>query len=565
VRELAALFGLVALGAAPPGRAQLAVTLTPGVMSESSGSGTIDVDVTLEGASVATGAPLFTLGVAAPGMIDPQPVEDFEATDAGGPVPLTENLVEGSRIWRTNRATRGAIRAHYRLPISNARGSNPPVAIRIDGDAFSSPGRALIAIPPIPSARVTVHWSLSQMGPGAVGVSSYGDGDFTLAEGPLERLELALFMAGHLQRLQSGSFAAVWGGKPPFDPRGPMAWTSRLHHWMSRFFGDRSEPPYRVFLRGNPQNPGGGAAMIHSFIVGYGADTTGQSLTAILGHEMTHTWTANDAIGKWYTEGNAVYYQSQLPWRAGLISTETYLAELNLTASRYYSDAMRDTPEDQVMPHFWQDTRIRVLPYDRGALYFAALNGMILRGSRGRRSVDDLIKTMDARREAGEKLGEPAWLALVASEVGEDGLKLHRTMLTGGLVLPRSEDFGPCFRRNVQFVRQFDIGFDTGSLLGDRIVRQLVPQSEAARAGLRNGDTIVAFDGGDAVQRDARRTATLKGVRDGKAFAITYLPRGKAVPVYQWERVTGRGDRSCRPKGSAVAALDAGGTDGRRH
>ena len=29
-------------------------------------------------------------------------------------------------------------------------------------------------------------------------------------------------------------------------------------------------------------------------------------MTAILGHEMTHTWTAAD-IGKWYDEGDAVF------------------------------------------------------------------------------------------------------------------------------------------------------------------------------------------------------------------------------------------------------------------
>src|SRR3546814_7207909 len=81
------------------------------------------------------------------------------------------------------------------------------------------------------------------------------------------------------------------------------------------FVGDESAPPYRVFMRFNPMNAGGGAALYHSFLVTYGKGVTGESLKYILGHEMTHTWTAND-LGKWYDEGNAVYYQALLPWRS---------------------------------------------------------------------------------------------------------------------------------------------------------------------------------------------------------------------------------------------------------
>jgi len=66
----------------------------------------------------------------------------------------------------------------------------------------------------------------------------------------LARLNSCLFMAGHLKRepqakVTSG-FSSVWLGDPPFDPRPAMRWTGQLHSWMSRFFHDKSEPPYRV-------------------------------------------------------------------------------------------------------------------------------------------------------------------------------------------------------------------------------------------------------------------------------------------------------------------------------
>jgi M61 glycyl aminopeptidase len=104
-------------------------------------------------------------------------------------------------------------------------------------------------------------------------------------------------------------------------------------------------------------NAGGGAALAHSFLVTYGTRVTGENLKSILGHEMTHTWTSNDDLGQWYNEGGAVYYQALLAWRAGLITADQFLADLNQTASRYYTNALRATPEDQVLPHFWEDTR----------------------------------------------------------------------------------------------------------------------------------------------------------------------------------------------------------------
>ena len=138
---------------------------------------------------------------------------------------------------------------------------------------------------------------------------------------------------------------------------------------MSRFWGDTAEPPYRVVLRYNPINAGGGAAMTNSFLLTYGESAQDpEALKGTLAHEMTHTWTAAGGVGQWYGEGNAVHYQALLPLRAGLITPDAYLKDINATARRYYTNALNGTPDAEIAPRFWEDTRIRTLPYDRGAL-----------------------------------------------------------------------------------------------------------------------------------------------------------------------------------------------------
>jgi hypothetical protein len=42
------------------------------------------------------------------------------------------------------------------------------------------------------------------------------------------------------------------------------------------------------------------------------------------------------------------------------------------------------------------------------------------------------------------------------------------------------------------------------------------------------------------------RTLTLQVTRDGKTFPLTYLPRGAAVDAYQWERIAGLPETSCK-------------------
>mgnify|MGYP000678057224 CR=1 FL=1 len=117
---------------------------------------------------------------------------------------------------------------------------------------------------------------------------------------------------------------------------------------------------------------------------------------------------------------------------------------------------------------------------------------------------------------------------------------------SGKLMLPESGDFGPCFRRTTGKFRRFDLGFEPKSLVGDvKTIRGLKPDSEAAKAGLKDDDVVTYSVAMDSVQGDQTRTLTLQVTRDGKTFPLTYLPRGEVVEAYQWARVPGVPDARC--------------------
>jgi hypothetical protein len=559
-RLLAALLALAAAPAAAQSPPQMVVRLAPGPMDQVKGKGFVDVTLHIPEADAPAGAPVLTLPIVIANTDTvATTLTGLEATDETGPVPLTVTddppAIAYSRHWLAGRAVKGTLTVRYRAPVDDAppaRGSGPPYSLRTEGGGVSGVGNTFILTPETARPyRIALRWDLAALGPAAGAMSSFGDGDQDIGPAPPAVLTRALYMAGRMHRepaqVGPNGFSAAWLGDPPFDPKPLMVWAGRLHGWMSRFFADPAEPPYRVILRYNPINAGGGAALYNSFLLTWGETAKDpEKLKGTLSHEMIHTWTASGLGGQWYGEGIAVHYQALLPWRAGLATSADFLTDLNATARRYYTNALNDTPDREVGPRFWEDTRIRVLPYDRGALYFAVLDGRIRRASRGKRSLDDLILEMVRRARTGQKADDAVWLDLVGRELGEDGRRLHADMLAGKLMLPESGDFGPCFTRTTAQFRRFELGFDPKSLVGDvKTIRGLMAGSEAAKAGLQDGDVVTYSVALDSVQGDPARTLTLHVTRAGRRFDVTYLPRGEAVDAYQWARVPGVPESKC--------------------
>ncbi len=77
----------------------------------------------------------------------------------------------------------------------------------------------------------------------------------------------------------------------------------------------------------------------------------------------------------------------------------------------------------------------------------------------------------------------------------------------------------------------------------DRVIRGLRPDSNAARAGLREGDEVIERTLPD--QEDPNRELTFT-VRRGIEQAIRFTPEGRSAKAHRWTRVPGVPDSSCR-------------------
>lgn len=553
--------------AAAPSAPSYSVLVKPIATADGANIDRLEIGLAIQGAPRLPTGPLLQMPLVITNVVTAaESVTDLSASDSKGPLRLTardkEKEGEGQRQWFADRPVEGTLRIHYQVPATAPlapRGPAPPLELTSESGGFSGAGGVFLLLPPGDQAyRIAVDWDLSGLRAGATGISSFGPGSAASASPrPLATLADSYFMGGAIGRFpESGTadgFFSAWQGKPPFEVQPLMAWGARLRTDYIKFFHDLSPEPYGVFIRRNLVNPGGGVALNHSFVTTYG-DKTGSDpndLKLTLAHEMFHTFAP--AIGNpgglessWFGEGLATYYQRELPFRFGMIDSATFLDDLNYTAGRYYTDALGNAPNSEVPKRFWEDTRIRTLPYDRGALYFAAVDAAVRKASGDKRSLDDLVLAMRVREQSGKTLSNADWEALVRKELGAKGVADFRAMLAGASPLPPSDAFGPCFRRVAKPLRRYQLGFDPKVLVEPRrIVRGLIAGSAAAKAGLRNGDEILKPVGQDHIQGDQAGILTLQVRRGDQEMEISYLPRGETVSAWQWERVGSLPDSAC--------------------
>lgn len=561
----AALLAWGLAGTAMADAPDLEVTIRPAAPNAQRLIEWVEIELRVQDMKVEAGQPLLRLPLVSSNVQGVAEVlENLTVADALGPLTLRASdepagAMTSYRRWSADRAVSGDVAVRYRVPVTNApnmRGAAPPFEMRTEDGGVSGLGEMFLILPEGEAAYdVRLHWALDALTPGAVGLFSFGAGQIALDGVKAERLGEAFFMAGELglfpDPTPDAGFFAAWQGQPPFDPAEAMGWSAGLYDDYLKFFREPGNPPYGVFLRRNLVNPGGGVELNRSFVATFGEKTDVEDLKLTLAHEMLHTFAGaldepRGLESSWWSEGLATYYQRILPYRMGRISGDDFLKDLNTTAARYYTNALSDTPNAEIPARFWADTRVRVLPYDRGAMYFAVLDEQIRAASQGRRSLDDILLAAVEHRRQGEPVTHDYWVGLLRAELGEAGPQGLEAMLRGDLMLPGSSAFGVCFERTTAPLRRYELGFEPAALTErPRLVRGLIAGSAAEAAGVRNGDEILKPVGQDGLQGDQTGLLTLSLKRAEEVLEITYLPRGETVPAYQWRPVSGAAAGDC--------------------
>ncbi|MDE1150639.1 MAG: hypothetical protein PW843_29160 [Azospirillaceae bacterium] len=533
------------------------VKLTP-IMSDGNLSG-IRVTEALTGIE---GSPAQAL-VSVPARIALTMGQDYAAADvvfqdANGPLPARMDVDQPPpgmplqmRSFTPLRATDGAITITYSARVAPAltpRKPGPSYDLRGAEGGVGGAYFSFLLLPlQVPKVAIHLAWQVAEPPDGMRVATTSGGADYS-AEAPPMDIYGTFFLAGRLhgQTSAGSQFQAYWIGTPPFDAESMIDWTRKSFTTLQDFFQDTDAKPFTLLMRPYLRPRDGGGAARGGFMLEYGRGAMDDAARRLMfTHEMVHHFVGvldgDSSANAWFGEGLAEFYKIRLPLRAGLVNVVETAREIGGMTNAYYMSPLATTPYADMGKQRWAGGAAQVVPYNRGFMYFVNLNALIQAHSKGRRSLDNLVLAMLERRRAGLSYDEAAWRAVLNQELGHPGEEDFDRMLHGDLIVPPEDAFGDCFARHATTHPRPELGMSEDTFLVPPYkVTDLVPDSAAARSGLREGDAITSFFGVTPNIRHSRSNVDLDAQvdvvveREDKPLLFKFSTAGKTVPEYTW-------------------------------
>ncbi len=260
----------------------------------------------------------------------------------------------------------------------------------------------------------------------------------------------------------------------------------------------------------------------------------------LLGHELFHAWngltiTSDDHTPEgadyWFSEGFTNFYARRLLYRAGLVSLDATIAQLDSELAAYDASPLRAAPNQAIVDGFWKSHDLENLPYARGNAIAIAVDREIARVSKGHRSLDDVMRELVVEARAGGHVSVDSLLARFARETSPPFAAKLRAAIVDGAPVPLDPNvLAPCLRVAHEQRPQFQLGFDLKATqaAGFKVVG-VVAGSRAATAGLRDGDQLRQVD-----LEIGKPMRPVELVVDGGRM-VRYLPQGALVDVRVFE------------------------------
>lgn len=408
---------------------------------------------------------IMLTGYSVPGC-DPQV---FEASDRLGEIPYTTCEVKEYpyeyKVYHVTRPVEGALCVRctiYPREYKPDHRCGPYFDFKAEAGGANASGLVLLPEFKGYEGEITICWDGSEMSEGCRGVNAFGEGDFTkVCE--LETIRTSYFAFGRLHSISEGDFGFYWFGEPYFDTAAIAEYTKKLYAVMAPFFRD-TQSVYRIFLRKDPYKNSGGTAQKRSYIWGWNdhQPVSVEAKKTILAHEMVHNWphlkSEPYGITTWYSEGAAEYYSVILPLRAGLITKEQALKEIQGWTDSYYTNPTRHLENIEAAKICWEDRRAQKLAYGRGAFFLANTDAKIRLATGGNASIDDVVLSLLERDPYGQILGNEDFIETVKAVSGLDIREDWEIMRTGTHFAPHPDSFDSLFHVKEEAAVEADTG-----------------------------------------------------------------------------------------------------------
>ena len=433
----------------------------------------MDIEIVFDKITRAASTELFRFALSTVTIPGCEP-EGLSVTDENGAVELSERdsseYPYEYRIYTAGRKTHGSLAVRYTVrpvPYREGQRAGPYFDLKTEEGGANTSGLSIL--PTLEKAGefegdIRLKWDMSEMPEGVKGVNTFGEGDI-VHTGKFEDMRQSYYAFGSIKSITDGDFGFYWIADTNFDAQAIADYTKKLFSVMSPFFRD-TESIYRIFVRKDPEKfpSSGGTALQRSYMFGWNENkpVNVEEKQNILAHEMVHNWpNLNDepyGITTWYAEGTAEYYSIMLPLRAGLITKETALYEIQRRTDDYYCNPTRHLENMESTRLAWKDRRAQKIPYGRGIFFLANCDVKMKEATDGKYGIDDVVLNILDLGRNGVTLGNEVFLAEVKKLSGLDLTEDWEIMRKGVHFAPLGEGFGGFFTVKEIEAKEADTG-----------------------------------------------------------------------------------------------------------
>ena len=312
-------------------------------------------------------------------------------------------------------------------------------------------------------------------------------------ETTLRGLRKAVFAGGDFRTAKSQrGLVLVTRGTWPLSDASMLDLMDRIAEVQTAVWRDRGVAGHKVLLVPTTRT-WEGEGRTHSLIMeGNPATWDLRSFTRLFAHELFHEWNprrlnyTDDEELYWFTEGFTDYYTVAALWRSGIWSFDEVIEDFNGAARRYYVSPARNLTASRMVQLRQANISANQLPYQQGYLLAAHWN----------RSGNSLDRSMRSLVESNRDPLSNTRIARALHSIGleEAEEEIQRYIVEGKTIELRTNVWGDCAAEVKVAFRAFDMGFDWTASERARIIKGAKAESNAWRAGVRDGQKWTPID-----------------------------------------------------------------------
>ena len=328
-------------------------------------------------------------------------------------------------------------------------------------------------------------------------------------------------------------YLAIRGEWVPFEETEVMDLLSQTVLAQRSFWQDHSQEYFTVTMRPYPQEKGSGlqvTGLTYSFATAVSNNeyTNLYQLLYLFNHELMHNWIGHaikneeEETQYWFSEGFTDYYTYKNIAVSEIADKgwDYFIDNLNETIRLLEASPVKNAPNSEInYRNFWTDREFEKLPYRRGMLFAFYLDQQIRAVHSGKKSLDHVMRDLLQAAGEGESLSHELFINTANTYLAEDLTPFFERHILEGESIPLEELLTQLGYSYSEEAELFDLGFQFESEW--TAIKEVDPDSEAFRAGVRSGDRVVSRS---IYLGNTQKEVELVLERDGNRIPVAYYP-----------------------------------------